>query len=432
MTSVRAWSLASVRVIVGAASLFGAVHARGQALTTLHKFAGADGAFSRPYGGASDFRMIAGPGGVLYGVTPFGGAINCGTIFALTPPAAGRGWSFKTLYDFPNRQAGCSPAGPLVLGANGQLYGTAGGGASNGGVVFALDPPASQGASWQFQTLHSFTYQGIGTENPAGGPVIGANGVLYGTLGNYFAGAVYALTPPATEGGNWTEALVFTSNGANNSNAAPFGSLLAGAGALYGIACPGEGQSCNFVSLSPPAGGSGAWTLSVLAGLPYAATAVNTDLVADSSGDVFGTSIDYGANNAGSVFEVSAPASAGQGWTYRDLFDFSGSCAGGCYPPAGVTFDAHGALWGVAGGAGTIDLLYSLTPPSSGQGSWTYQEAYGFTGGTDGGGLHGGLVLGADGGLYGTTSYGGGAHDQLFPTFGYSFFGYGTVFGWTP
>ncbi len=421
--------------LFAAAAMFSSPQASGQTLSTLHKFNGADGAFSRPNAGAAAFRMIAGPGGVLYGVTPFGGAINCGTIFALTPQAAGRGWIFTTLYDFPAKQAGCSPVGQLVLGANGQLYGAAGGGASNGGVVFELDPPTSQGASWQFQTLYAFTYQGIGTEFPGGGPVIGANGVLYGTLGYYFEGAVYALTPPATSGGAWTESLVFSGSGVNSNNPAPFGSLLPHAGGLYGVACSGYGETCNLVSLSPPTGGSGTWTLSVLAGLPYDATAVNTDLVADSSGNLFGTSQDYGANNTGDVFEVSPPVSAGQSWTYRELFAFSGSAANGGFPTAGVTFDAHGALWGVAGTAGTdtsLGLLYSLSPPSGGQGSWTYQEVYSFSGGADGGGLAGGLVLGADGGLYGTTQYGGGPHDQLFPTFGYSFFGYGTVFGWTP
>jgi hypothetical protein len=428
MTSVRPWSLMMVRAIFGAAAVLGGASARGQTLATLHKLTGADGA-------APAARLIAGPGGVLYGVTPRGGAINCGMIFALTPPAAaGANWAFAQLYDFPDAQAACAPVGPLVRGAGGQLYGAAGGGASNGGVVFELAPPATAGAAWQFQTLHAFTSQGVGTTPPDGGPVIDANGVLYGTLGGSIAGAVYSLTPPAKKGGTWTEALLFSAGGYQSSNPAPFGSLLLHTGGLYGIACPGSGQTCNLVSLSPPAGGTGTWTLSVLLALPYGSTDVNTDLVADSSGDLFGTSPLGGSGNAGDVFELSPPASAGESWTYKELFAFASSFASGGEPTAGVTFDAHGALWGVASTAGTatsVGLVYSLTPPT-GQGSWTYHAAYSFSGGADGGGPAGGLVLGADGGLYGTTQTGGGAQDQLFPTSGYSRFGYGTIFGWTP
>ncbi len=433
MTFVRRYFPATMPAIIGVASVFAAAQASGQTLTSVHKFAGSDGAFTGNRGATPASRMIAGPGGVLYGVTPQGGAINCGTIFALTPPAAaGQKWSFKLLYDFPNMQAGCGPVGPLALGAAGQLYGAAGGGQSHDGVVFELVPPASEDAAWQFQTLHAFTYQGPATTGP-GAPVIGANGVLYGTLGSYFDGAVYSLTPPATEGGSWTEALIFTASGVNSSNPAPFGNLLAYPGGLYGVACPGYGETCNLVSLSPPASGTGTWTLSVLLALPYCATCFYPDLVADSSGDLFGASQTFGAGGAGDVFELSPPAAAGQSWTYRDVFAFPASCANGCYPSAGVTLDAHGALWGVTTGSiAGVGVVYSLTPPSGGQGSWTYQEAYSFSGGADGGPPGAGLVLGADGGLYGPTESGGGAKDQLFPTFGYSGFGYGTVFGWTP
>jgi hypothetical protein len=428
MTSFRVCSLLALRALVCAGAGFSSAAASGQTLATLHQFNGADGA-------ATASRLIAGPGGVLYGATPKGGAIDCGTIFSLTPPAtAGGTWAFKLLYDFPEGQAACTPIGALQLGAGGQLYGAAAGGASNSGAVFELDPPATEGAPWQFQTLHAFTYQGIGTTPPDGGPVIDANGVLYGTLGTSNGGAVYALTPPATKGGAWTETLIFTGSGTNNSNPAPFGSLLAHAGGLTGIACPGTGQTCNLISLSPPTGNTGAWTSSVLLGLPYNAT-VNTDLVADSNGNLFGTSPFFGAGNTGDVFELSPPATAGQAWTYKEIFAFAGGFANGGEPTAGVTFDANGALWGVAATAGTdtsIGLLYSLTPPTSSQGTWTYQPAYSFTGGKDGGVLAGGLVLGADGGLYGATNSGGVAGGQLFPTFGYSKFGYGTLFGYTP
>jgi uncharacterized repeat protein (TIGR03803 family) len=56
-----------------------------------------------------------------------------------------------------------------------------------------------------------------------------------------------------------------------------------------------------------------------------------------------------------------------------------------------------------SGGTYGHGTLFSLTPPTSPDGSWTYALLYSFTGGNDSGNPNG-LTPGPDGILYGTTS----------------------------
>src|ERR1700723_3313953 len=57
---------------------------------------------------------------------------------------------------------------------------------------------------------------------------------------------------------------------------------------------------------------------------------------------------------------------------------------------------------GASGGTFGYGTLFSLTPPTLPDGSWTYALLYSFTGGSDSGNPNG-LTLGPDGILYGTT-----------------------------
>jgi uncharacterized repeat protein (TIGR03803 family) len=102
------------------------------AFTTMHNFAGRDGA--NPSAGlalASD--------GNLYGTTYYGGnnPSNTGTAFVLSPTGA-----FKTIYDFCSQTYcldGANPFMPLLQATNGTLYGTTRqGGTQTNGVFFSL------------------------------------------------------------------------------------------------------------------------------------------------------------------------------------------------------------------------------------------------------------------------------------------------------
>ncbi|MGA2904512.1 MAG: choice-of-anchor tandem repeat GloVer-containing protein [Candidatus Korobacteraceae bacterium] len=94
-----------------------------------------------------------------------------------------------------------------------------------------------------------------------------------------------------------------------------------------------------------------------------------------------------------------------QAQTYQVLHNFSGG-GDGAYPYAGVTVGPGGVLYGTTSRGGTHNngVVFKLTYRGS---SWTLSPLYGFTGGSDGGIPLGGVVIGPNGALYGTTGYGG-------------------------
>ncbi len=98
-------------------------------------------------GAGSEAGVIAGKGGVLYGVTDYGGgatfcSFGCGTVFELTP--SGSGYSETVLYRFQGGNDGALPIGGLLLGTTGALYGTTafGGGAT---ACTGVPPPGVAG-----------------------------------------------------------------------------------------------------------------------------------------------------------------------------------------------------------------------------------------------------------------------------------------------
>jgi hypothetical protein len=91
----------------------------------------------------------------------------------------------------------------------------------------------------------------------------------------------------------------------------------------------------------------------------------------DAAGDLYGTRVDGGAYEYGSVFELT-PSS--DGWTYTSLHDFCPSgfppCSDGAYPVSNVAIDANGNLYGTAALGGTgcpsnpngCGVVWEITP----------------------------------------------------------------------
>ena len=95
-------------------------------IRVLHNFETSDGAV--PAG-----RLVEGIDGKLYGVTALGGAAGRGVIFSL-----GLSGNFSVVHSFAANE-GEQPTGELVVGPNGSFYGTTlGGGANQIGTVFNL------------------------------------------------------------------------------------------------------------------------------------------------------------------------------------------------------------------------------------------------------------------------------------------------------
>ena len=97
------------------------------------------------------------------------------------------------LYSFTGGADGGYPAfAGVILDSAGNLYGTAsGGGASGAGVVYKVDPSGNE------TVLYSFTGGADGNE-PTTGVILGPEGNLYGTTafgGKENAGVVFKIKP---------------------------------------------------------------------------------------------------------------------------------------------------------------------------------------------------------------------------------------------
>jgi len=140
-------------------------------------------------------------------------------------------------------------------------------------------------------------------------------------------------------------------------------------------------------------------------------------LIFDAAGNLYGTTRIGGANEWGTVFELT-PNGNGT-WTEEVLYSFGSQPHDGIEPSGALVFDSAGNLYGTtqSGGTGGFGTVFELTP--NGNGSWTESILYSFGSAPDGNGPTGGLIFDAAGNLYGTTQYGG-------P------YAYGTVFELTP
>jgi uncharacterized repeat protein (TIGR03803 family) len=148
------------------------------------------------------------------------------------------------------------------------------------------------------------------------------------------------------------------------------------------------------------------------------------NLIFDRSGNLYGTTAGGGgANEGGTVFELSPNADGS--WTETILYSFCAlaGCVDGSEPVAGLVFDSAGNLYGttIAGGQnscdfsgeGTCGTVFELSPSSNPGAPWTETVLYSFClGGSDGGCQDGAepasqLAIDASGNLYGTTTTGG-------------------------
>jgi uncharacterized repeat protein (TIGR03803 family) len=330
----------------------------------------------------------------------------------------------SVLYNFNTIKSGDQPQAALTPGPNGVYYGTTDiGGTSDNGTVFELIP-ASGGSGWTQKVIHKFTGPPDGA-TPSSGLLLGKNGVLYGvtgTGGTAGDGVIFKLTPPASGPGDWTETILHNFEGGNDG-VGPYGTLIADKnGVLYGSAVGGGSANAGVVfSLTPPAAGKKEWTEAVLYTFQGSPDGVNpTDgLVRDDTGAIYGMTSAGGTNGAGMVYCLTAPATGQGTWTETVLYNFAGS-PDGSFPNGGLVRDGTGALYGVTFGGGTDGwgAIFSVTPPAAGQTGWTENVLYSFTGGADGGSPDNTLVLDPDGTLYGTNNF--------------NSLGYGNVFALTP
>ena len=356
--------------------------AQAQTFSVFHNFTGSNGAY--PLNG------LLGHGKVFFGTTSSGGTFNYGTVFRISATGAE-----TVLHNFSGGADGGSPQGSLIRDTLGNLYGTTTVGGSSGmGTVFKL-------TGRTLTVLYSFAGHADGA-GPQAGLAMDAAGKLYGTTaqgGTSGNGTVFRLSPPAVQGGPWTESVLY-SFGTGSDGAVPVaGVTLDAAGNLYGTTSAGGAYTYGTVFQLTP---GNVWTEHILhsfkngndGAIPYAG------LIADKSGNLYGAATQGGTGGGGTAFELS---SSNGNWTFTVLYSVPGWGISGSF--RNLVIDSSGNIFGTthcdgSDGSGTI---YELTPSASG---WNYKLLYTFTGGTDGLYSFSNLVV-KQGSLFGTTAYGG-------------------------
>src|SRR5580704_10649516 len=175
------------------------------------------------------------------------------TLISVTSPSWGAAPSYKVLYEFQGPPDGYSPSASLILDASGNLFGTTqdGGTGVGGGTVFELTPTVN---GWTEALLYTFQ---AGTDgvvpnstlamdqagNLYGTTEFGGSGSSGGCVLDDGCGIVFELTPPATQGGPWTESILYVFQGSTDG-AFPNGVILDQFGNLYGTTYNGGELSC--------------------------------------------------------------------------------------------------------------------------------------------------------------------------------------------
>ena len=382
----------------------GSTPASAQTLTTLSSFNGSNGAYP------AYVSLIADANGDLFGTTEEGGVSGYGTVFEIVKTSSGYGTP-TTLVSFDNTN-GANPVAGLIADANGNLFGTTmAGGASGEGTVFEIVKTSGGYASTP-TTLVSFD-----TTNgavPIASLIADANGDLFGTTlvgGASGDGTVFEIVE--TSSGYATTPTTLVSFDDLNG-ALPAASLIADAsGNLFGTTEAGgaSGDGTVFEIVKTSSGyASTPTTLVSFEDTDGAVPAAN--LVADANGNLFGTTYQGGALEDGTVFEI-VKTSSGYASTPTTLVSFD--YTNGANPLASLIADANGNLFGTtsAGEASGYGTVFEVTKTSSGYAS-TPTTLVSFD--TSSGAFPlAGLIADANGNLFGTTEEGGA-------------FGFGTVF----
>jgi len=334
------------------------------------------------------------------------------TLLALYGATPNSGQVLTTLFRFTGKTGAYSEA-PVIFGSTGALYGTTiQGGAANKGAVFQLTPSGTRGKPWIETVLYSCGTQAGAPVTP-NGVIFDTHGSLYGTSingGTSTFGAAFELTPPAGGSGPWTESVLYSFGSQSGDGATPVAGLRVGSkGQLYGTTSAGGAANMGIVfELAPPTVSGGAWTETVLYSFSGGADGgkPSASLTIDSQGALYGTTFSGGSANLGTVFKLAPPTVSGGTWTESVLYSFQGG-NDGANPQANVVFNKSGALYGTtgAGGFDNLGTVFKLAPPAPG-GSWTETVLNQFEF-SDGSLPVAGLTLNASGILFGTTENGG-------------------------
>jgi uncharacterized repeat protein (TIGR03803 family) len=303
--------------------------------------------------------------------------------------------SASTLVSF-NGTNGKEPYANAALDSSGNVFGTTEAGGANGdGAVFEIAY-----GSGAVTTLASFN--GTNGKYPYAGAVLDSSGDLFGTTNNGGAksdGEVFEVAH-----GSSIITVLASFNGANG-NGPRSNVVLDSSGDLFGTAHDGGNLTLNnglgVGTVFEIGHGSGVITTLASFNITNGQDPLCA-VILDSSGDLFGTTEQGGANGDGAVYEIAQ----GSG-VITALASFNGS--NGEYPYHGLVLDSSGDLLGTTHDGGNLTLnggsgAGTVFEISRGSGAITTLASFN---GANGQWPDAGVVLDSSGDLYGTTFEGG-------------------------
>jgi uncharacterized repeat protein (TIGR03803 family) len=286
--------------------------------------------------------MILGTDGNFYGT----GSTNCsgaGYVFKMTSSG-----TITVLHTFTGTPDGYGP-GVLVQYTDGNFYGvTTSGGANNAGSIFKITPAGVLTTIYSFSGINNFS-------TPTWGLTVGNDGNFYGTQdGSDGKGSVFKITPA----GKLTVLHTFTDN---PDGAAPNAGLTLGKdGNFYGVtqyggtSYDGKVDQGTFFKITP------AGTLTILHDFSTAtdyAAYPETPVVQATDGNFYGIingCAEFGCGGAEDLYKITPSG------TLSIIEEFTVSNGSGSYWP--VTQDTNGILYGVTQQGGTVNggIFFSL------------------------------------------------------------------------
>ncbi len=276
----------------------------------------------------------------------------------------------NTLFSFNLNTDGAQPVGRLTRGLDGNFYGTTSNGGNNfSGEVFKITPAGT------FSIL--YTFSGPDGAQPNQHLTLGDDGSLYGTTpvgGSSGYGTIFKIT---------TEGVLTTLHDFDGTDGSYPGALMLMNGSFYGTTSiiSGGPVAATLFTITP----GGQFTTVRQYGsdlFPYYLT--------QRKGVIYG--LGYSGSGDGSIIAMNT---SGQ---IKVLFTFTGPNG---INPQGLTLGSDGNFYGETqtGGANGLGTIFKVTPEGSLTTLYTFTLLYG----RDGSQPTGGLELGSDGALYGTT-----------------------------